>query len=117
MATHDIHSDSMASSGFAPETQASAETLSQEGGLRQWRDGFFWLNRAFYIIGAIAGVGFLVALVGAYVVPEDTTLVVGTIIFLASVALWIIAATIMIVMIAKDLVRILRRILWSRQSK
>lgn len=75
------------------------------------RDPFSRLNRTFYVIGAIAGIGFLVFLFGAYAVPEIwsgqegiTAMIAGAIVVVVSVVAWIVAVTIMISMIIKRLI-------------
>ena len=113
MVTPEIQQDSMENSGFPSETTLLTGSVEQvRVGRRGLRDEFDWLNRAFYIIGAIAGIGFLVVLFGAYAVPklwvnqEGTTIVVvGTIVMTLAVIAWIAAAAIMITMIIKRLIK------------
>jgi uncharacterized membrane protein YkgB len=74
------------------------------------RDAFWSLNRAFYVIGAVAGVGFLMVLSGAYLVPEiwvnhkgTAIIVAGTIVVTGAAIAWIAAAVVMISMMIKHI--------------
>ena len=112
MAMPEAQRDSIEAGGIPSETTLLTD-LSQQAnvGGRGPRDEFYWLNRTFYIIGAIAGIGFLAVLFGAYAVPEiwvnqqgTTIVVVGTIVMTLAVIAWIIAAVVMISMMIKRLI-------------
>lgn len=113
MATPNVQRDPIESGGFTPETELLTDPAEQVSiGRHAPRDEFYWLNRAFYVIGAVAGIGFLVVLFGAYAVPEiwvnqpGTTIVVtGTIVMTLAMIAWIITAAVMISMIIKRLIR------------
>ena len=113
MSTPDVQRDPIDAGGFPSEPTLLTDLAQQvDAGGRAPRDEFHWLNRIFYIIGAIAGIGFLVVLFGAYAVPEiwinqqgTTIVVVGTIVITLAVIAWIAAAVVMISMIIKRLIR------------
>ena len=69
------------------------------------RDEFYGLSRAFYITAAVACVGFLVVMFGTYVVPNTPAVLAGTIIATLAAIAWIILASILIVLMLKDLFR------------
>ena len=60
------------------------------------RDRLYRLDPVFYIIGAVVGIGFLVALFGTYVMPNPAVILAGTIILVVAVVAWIFAALFMI---------------------
>ena len=111
MSTPNVQRDPIDAGGFVSETTLLTDLTQQtDAGDRRSRDEFYWLNRIFYIIGAIAGVGFLVVLFGEYAVPktwvnqQGTTIVlVGMIVIILAVIAWIIAAAVMISMMIKHL--------------
>ena len=113
MSTPNVQRDPIDAGGFPSETTLLTDLVQQtDAGDRGPRDEFYWLNRIFYIIGAIAGVGFLVVLFGAYAVPkiwvnqQGTTIVlVGAIVITLAVIAWITAAAVMISMMIKRLIR------------
>ena len=120
MTTPDVQRDPIEAGGFQPGPHLPANPNEQVGvnrGELQPRDGYFWLNRAFYIIGAIAGVGFLIVLFGAYAIQDDTTLIAGTTVIVLAVVAWIITTIVMVAMMFKYFGIILRRILWPHRSK
>ena len=60
-----------------------------------------WWNFAIFSIGGVAALGLVVVLFGAYLTPNDTLIVSGTIIMLLAVIAWILAACYVLVTIAK----------------
>ena len=73
-----------------------------------------WLHLAFYIIGAVACVGFMVALAGAYVVSDtspysDALIVAGVIIIIIAAIAWIAATAYMIATVGKGLLKSSRK--------
>ncbi len=113
MASPEVQYNSIESSGLSSETAILSDSAKQRtahGGGSQ--NEFYWLNRAFYIIGAVAGVGFLFVLFGAYVVPEIwadkngiATMIAGTVVVTLAAIAWIVAATVMITIIIRQLLR------------
>ena len=99
-------------SGAKPAGQAGGDGSGQ---LR--RDELPWLNPAFYAIGAIAGVGFLVAMFGIYIIPNLVAIFAGTIIVVLSVIAWIIVALLMIAAMLKQLFSPRGRTDGARQPK
>ena len=120
MATPDMQRDPIEAGGLQPGPHLPANPSEQVGanhGQLQPRDGYFWLNRAFYVIAAVAGVGFLIVLFGAYAIQDDTTLIAGTTVIVLAVVAWIITTIIMVAMMFTYFGRILRRILGPHRSK
>ena len=120
MSTPNVQRDPIDAGGFPSETTLPANPNEQVGGNSgelQPRDGYFWLNRAFYIIGAVAGVGFLIVMLGAYAIQDDATLIAGTTVIVLAVVAWIITTIVMVAMMSKYVGRILRRILWPHRTK
>ena len=109
MSTPNVQRDPMEADGFPLETQPLVNPAQHTGvgdGSRtptppRWR--FYWLDRAFYGIGAVAGIGFLVVLFGAYVTPNLVAILVGTIIIIIGVVAWIITALLMTAIMVKNL--------------
>ena len=93
-----------------------AEQLDATAGGRR-RDEWYWLNRTFYIIGAVAGIGFLLVLLGAYAISNDAIVLAGTIVITLAVMAWICAAVVMIAMMLRDLLRLGRKTVGERQSR
>lgn len=103
----------------APATGLPAgpvERLDATAGGRR-RDEWYWLNRTFYIIGAVAGIGFLLVLLGAYAISNDAIVLAGAIIITLAVIAWIGATAIMIVMMLRHQLRPDQRTVGSRQSR
>ena len=65
-----------------------------------------WLNFGFLSIGAVAAIGLLLVLFGAYAVkPANTNIIiVGSIVLLISVVAWIVAALVMLSYLFRQLV-------------
>ena len=76
-----------------------------------------WLTRASYLIGAVAAVGLLVTLVGAYIVEEDSVVVTGAIIITLTAIAWIVGTVVMGALMIGPLFSAFRRILLSRQPR
>ena len=104
MATPDTQHDSISAgriaagrtAGIAPELRVDTTTEKPP------RSGYS-LDRIFYICGAIAGVGFLVTLFGAYVTPNLAAILAGTIIIIVGVVAWIVTALLMTAIMVKSL--------------
>lgn len=112
MSTPNTHSGSIEGKAPGLEMQAPAEQANFQESNRTPRDGYFWLNRAFYIIGAIAGVGCIVVLIGAYVIPKlsvgldgANAVLAGTLVIVLAVSAWIATTVIMVVKVVKDVGR------------
>jgi hypothetical protein len=71
-----------------------------------------WLNLAFLSIGAVAAIGLLVVLFGAYVMRpgNDGVIIAGAIVLLAAVVAWIFVALFMVG-------HLLRQLVTSRRDK
>ncbi|MDE0212640.1 MAG: hypothetical protein OXL37_04680 [Chloroflexota bacterium] len=107
MSTPDVQRDSIEAGGFPTEAQVPANSAEQAGvgvsaAARPHRS-FSWLDYAFYVIGGVVGIGFLVVLFGAYLVPNLVVILVGTIIVIVGVVAWILAALLMIAIMLKSL--------------
>ena len=65
-----------------------------------------WLNFGFLSIGAVAAIGLLLVLFGAYAVkPENANIIIaGSIILLISVIAWIVVALVMVIDLFRQLV-------------
>ncbi len=109
MATPDAQRDPVEAGGFSPETLLPGNPPEQVGtevsDTVHQRDQFFRLDRAFYGAGTIVGIGFLVTLFGAYVVPNTATILSGTIIVIIGLIIWILAGLMMIALMLKSLKR------------
>jgi len=109
MATPDVQRDSIEAGGSAAESPPLANPAEESGvsdggtTTRLPRRGFGRLDQSFYVITAVVGVGFLVVLFGAYVIPNLVAILVGTIIIVVGVIAWIFAALLMIATMLKSL--------------
>ena len=100
--------------GHAPAAQPDAEPAERPGhdaAERASRRKMRRLTLASCIIGAVAAVGLLVTLFGAYVVEEDSVVVAGTIIITSAAIAWIVGTVIMAVLISGPLFSAFRKIL------
>ena len=61
-----------------------------------------WWNFAMFSIGGVAALGLVVVLFGAYLTPNDTAIISGTIIMLIAVIAWILAACFVIIDVVKQ---------------
>ena len=104
MATPDIQRNSIDAGNLPPEPDSSAGPTQRIGGAagRPLRN-VHWLDRIFYISGAIAGIGFLVVLFAAYLVPSLVAILVGTILISLGVIAWIFTALLLIFIMLKSL--------------
>ena len=113
MSTPNAHTDLIDSHDFrasdepAPNADGGGAVNNQVP-----RDVFSALNRVFYAIAAIAGIGFLMVLFGAYVSPKIwahqtgiTVMIAGAIVMVLAVVAWIAAAILMISMMIMRLIR------------
>lgn len=107
MSTPNMQRDSIETGSFLSETQAPVNSVEQVGvgvGVSvatRPRRPFGWLDYAFYAIGGIVGIGFLVVLFGAYLIPNLVVILVGTVIVIVGVVAWIFAALLMIAIMLK----------------
>ena len=79
-----------------PSTELGPDTPVAEH--RAKRD---WWNFAIFSIGGVAALGLVVVLFGAYLTPNDTAIISGTIIMLIAVIAWIFAVCFVIVDVVK----------------
>ena len=103
--------------GFTPDVQPQAEPAEQpvsSVAVPASRGEMRWLTFAAYIIGAVACVGLLVALFGAYIVEEDSVVVAGTIVIASAATAWVVGTVILFALIARPLFRAFRKILRPR---
>lgn len=121
MATPDMQRNSVEVGGVPTEVHINSRSTTIVSG-PPTRDRYFWLTRAFYLIGVLAGVGFVVILLGAYAIPvmfanlDGVNMVLaGTIIVILAVVGWIVSGAILIVMTLTDVARILRSRRTQRQ--
>lgn len=107
MSTPEVQRDPIEAGGFPLETQVPDNSVDQGGvgisAAARPRRAFDWLDYAFYAIGGVVGIGFLMVLFGAYLVPNLVVILVGTIIVIVGVVAWIIAALLMIAIMLKSL--------------
>ena len=79
-----------------PSTELGHNAPVTEG--RAKRD---WWNFAMFSIGGLAALGLVVVLFGAYLTPNDSAIISGTIIMLIAVIAWILAVCFVIVDVVK----------------
>ncbi len=109
MSTPDVQRDPIEAGGIPSKTPAPANSVEQIGvgdgvpAAVSLRRPLAWLDYAFYAIGGVVGIGFLVALFGAYLIPNLVVILVGTIILIMGVIAWILAALLMIAIMLKSL--------------
>lgn len=109
MSTPDVQRDPIEAGGFPTEAQVPANSAEQVGvsddasAATRLHRPFGWLDYAFYASGGVVGIGFLVVLFGAYLIPDLVAILVGTVIVIVGVVAWILAALLMIAIMLKSL--------------
>lgn len=120
MATPEVRNNRTAAeeTGFTPDAQPHTEPAEQAGhdeAAPASRGKMHWLIHASYVIGAVAAVGLLVTLVGAYVVESDSVVVAGATIITSAAIAWIVGTVIMVALISGPLFSAVLKILLLRQ--
>ena len=106
--------------GFTPEVQFQAEPAEQPvSGVATpaSRNKARWVMGAAYAICTVTFVGFLVAMLGAYVVKDDAVIVAGTVMVASAATAWTIGSVIISAFMVGPLFSAFRRIFQSRQLR
>ncbi len=106
--------------GFTPAAQPQVEPEKQAtpvGVAPASRNKMRWVTGAAYAICTVTFVGFLVALLGAYIVKEDAVIAAGAIIVTAAAFAWVAGTLFLAALLVGPLFNAFRRIFQSRQLR